>query len=165
MIKTVYIGSTSDSVREDILVSLEKLNKKRITNRIEEADIIVLEDGWYKHPTLRRAFEYGLKNGIKIIHYNPVQTKEFLFAIAKDHLDHSNQLSVVSGRCQKREAVIYRSAACAFLLKCGLPPEIVGPFVNRDRSLMYHYAKLHKAEMITTPLYKTVYSQLIRKVL
>lgn len=165
MKKTVYIGATSGRVREDILISLEQLRRKTTTNRIEEADIIILEDGWYKHPALRAAFEFGLKKDVRIVHYKPEQTREFLFGIALDHLAKFGRLHLVLSRSHKRENVIYRSAVCAFLLKSGLSPEIVAPFVNRDRSLMYHYAKLHKAEMITTPLYKTVYTSLIRKVL
>lgn len=165
MIKTVYIGAVSDLAREDILLSLGEVSQKIITERIGEADIIILEDGWYKHPALRVDFEFATSNGVKISHYKPVQTKEFLFSIAKDHLKQTNRFESVVSKSTLRETVIYRSAVCAFLLKSGLNPEIVGPFVNRDRSLMYHYAKLHKTEMITTPLYRIIYTSLMRKVL
>jgi len=155
----IYVASAYKSPES---VMIELLGKKvSFVNNLDEADTVLIEDGFFKSSFLTEIFRKALRRKITIRHFGGEETKNYLFSLVKQTVCKVKKFEEISGSSRKRDNVIYRAAISVFLLKCGIHETEVAPFVGRQRSNMFHYVKLHPIEMKMTSLYEVVYTSLI----
>lgn len=157
----IYVASNNSYQRQQIFEFLVHVEgNKRVVKNKKDANLFLLEDGYFKSAELTEIFHEGLRRNVTIKHFGGDETKDYLFSIVKRLVSLEGFIS----KSRLREHVICRSAICCFLLKCGIHETDVAKFVNRDRSTMFHYAKNHSYEMKNTPLYQTIFNALMMNI-